>query len=1077
MSNKENNDDIMKEIEENFKKKIEMEKFLYGDEMGIKLEDSIFDMDDEDLVKEKKEVKTEKKKVKKEKKNKNKDRKKFKDMTNKEKVFFILSAIKNIIGKIVRFFLKFFFVLFILLFMCGCIVGGYIFSQVWPYVEEYKEVAYEKFNDIDPNTFTYLSDTVIYDKNNNVISELNVNNYEYIKIDEVSKWVSEGYIAVEDKRFKVHNGIDYKALARASLSIVKNRGKITQGGSTITQQVLKNGLLTQERTLKRKLIEFFLAPEFEKNYSKTQIMEFYINTNFYGNNCYGIETASLYYFGKNSKDLDIAEAAMLVGVSNNGSYYNPRKNFEAVKERQEFVLGEMLEEGYITKEEYQTAKNEELNLVYHREQREKEDYLTSYAIHCAILSMMEKEGFEFKYLFDNEKDYSDYKDRYSDLYMELGSEIRQGGYQIYTSLDVEKQNKLQNIIDDALSKYTEVAEDGRFTFQGASVVVNNETGYVEAIVGGRGTEDEFNRGFLAKRQPGSSIKPLVVYTPAFNTGLYYPSLVMNDKDDPSDKYYPKNYNSSFMGRVSIREALGRSINTIAYQIMRDIGPEYCIDYLTKMKFDTLAYEDFNNMAVSLGGFTFGVRVVDMAKGYSTLINQGTYIDNTCIKKIEYQNEGIVFEEDSEKIPVFEPDAAYLTVDCCRGVLEESYGTGKGRKIKNQVGMAKTGTTNDSKDVWFCGGTEYYSMAVWVGYDTPKDTHLTGSSIPGSIWNTMMTEIHQDLEEKEFEKPESIVELSIDYEGKISKYNTGRVGLFSQTILDKLDEDRLNTVENKRLNLDNLRIEKIEKDLSELCSFNVSDISNATNLLNKLSNINNRIEEVYQEDKKVQLLEKLENIYNYLSDDIDRMNRYVQRQEVLKVVQDRVNLEKNIINSLNDLNNYTISNISDVKYVDNKYSEIQEMIGKLNNSDKEMYYLNHLNSIKSNKDVLLESYREELLQQQEIEKEEIISELELSLGYLKELNTYYNGVEYIFNSFEKQINEAEEQNIDVTYYREELERIKFFIYSLNNSGLENNNFDNEDENSEFVEDNNSGENNNLQENNDLDNVINNENIIN
>ena len=303
-------------------------------------------MSKEDKIRRKEEKLLEKEHIKNEKiEKKNKKREEWRKRS-------IFSKISVILGKIIRFFAKFFLVFFVLCFILGCVVGGYVGLKIWPMVEDYKAIAYDKFDEIGPNTFTYLSDTVIYDKNENVISEINVGNYKYAEIEDVSKWVQMGYISVEDKRFKVHNGIDYKALTRASLSLVKNKGKITQGGSTITQQVLKNNLLTQERTFKRKLIEFFLAPEFEKRYSKQDIMEFYVNTNFYGNNCYGIETASQYYFGKSAKDLTLAESALFVGMSNNASVYNPKKNLESTIEKQHFVLKQMLNDDVITEKEY-----------------------------------------------------------------------------------------------------------------------------------------------------------------------------------------------------------------------------------------------------------------------------------------------------------------------------------------------------------------------------------------------------------------------------------------------------------------------------------------------------------------------------------------------------------------------------------------------------------------------------------------------------------------------------------------------------------------------------------------------------
>lgn len=952
-----------------------------------------------------------------------KEKKKWKDQTGIERILTILRVIKKTIGIIIRFFAKTLLVLFVLAFVGACLAAGYVGSQVWPYVEEYKEVAYEKFESIGPNTFTYLADTVIYDKDGNLISEINVNNYEYVDIENVSKWVSEGYIAVEDKRFKVHNGIDYKGLTRAALTIFKTGGEVTQGGSTITQQVLKNGLLTQERTLKRKLIEFFLAPEFEKQYTKQEIMEFYVNTCFYGNNCYGIETASLYYFAKPSSELTIGEAAVLVGMSNNGTLYNPRKNYDLVKEKQIIVLGEMLEEGFITEEEYNTVKEEPLNFVYEREARVKENYQTSYAIHCAILALMEQEGFEFEYIFANEKANTDYNNRYSELYNEIGSKVRAGGYTIYTSLDTTKQEQLQTIIDSALSKYTEKAEDGRYTFQGAAVVVNNDTGFVEAIVGGRGTDDEFNRAFLAKRQPGSSIKPIVVYAPAFNTGLYYPSLIMNDVDDPEDKYYPKNYGGSHRGLMPIREALGRSINTIAYQIMKDIGPNTGLKYLEKMKFSSLSYLDNNNTSISLGGFTYGVRVTDMAKAYSTLVNQGNFIDNTCIYKIEFQNEGVIYEEDSAIISVYEPDAAYLTVDSCKGVLEAYYGTAGSRKLKNQVAMAKTGTTNSAKDVWFCGSTEYYSMAVWVGYDTPKDTGLTGGSIPGLIWNQMMTEIHKDLEKVEFEKPETVVSLSIDSEGKISKYPTGQTDLFSQALIDKAEDERLGLIEAKKISMDNERVNDIRDDLDVLYRYVIKDIKGLNYLKTSFANFEAEIGEIYQEDKRNELFDYLNEIKAYFAMDIANMERYLDRVATIEYLRKDIEREKDIVNRLNSFNSYSVKAISDINYVQDVYEGLIEQIYGLQDENKVQKYMDLLYQIKGYKDIALKPYIEEREKELEVERNQINETLKLTLDFLNGINEYYFGVETLFRNFENQLLIAEEKGVDTSIYYQELEIIK------------------------------------------------------
>lgn len=941
------------------------------------------------------------------------------------KILPILLKTKKITGKVVRFLLKFFMVFFIVLFVLGCIAGGYVGLKVMPKIEEYKQLAYDKFDSIGPNTFTYLSDTVIYDKNGDVLTELNVGNYEYVKIDNVSNWVQEGYIAVEDKKFKVHNGIDYKALVRATLSLVKNKGEITQGGSTITQQVLKNNLLTQEKTFARKLTEFFLAPEFEKKYSKKEIMEFYVNTNFYGNNCYGIEAASQYYFGKSAADLTIGESALFVGMSNNATLYNPKKNYDGVMSRWKFVLGEMLEENVITQEEYDTTLEQGLTFVYTRENRGKEDYLTSYAIHCSILELMKNEDFEFKYLFVDEKEYNDYRTAYTDLYNELGEKIRAGGYKIYTSLDVEMQDKLQKIVDKNTSGFNEKQEDGRYAFQTAAVVVNNETGYVEAIVGGRGTDDEYNRGFLAKRQPGSSIKPLVVYAPAFNSGLYFPSLIMNDKDDPNDKYYPRNYSGNFLGNMSIREAVGRSTNTIAYQIMKSIGANNGLEYLAKMRFDTMSNVDNNNTAVALGGFTYGVRVSDMAKGYSTLVNGGEYIDNSCIIKIEYQNEGEVFHEKSERVPVYEADAAYMMIDCCKTVLYQPYGTSVSRRPNNAIVMGKSGTTNNHKDAWFCGSSVYYSMAVWSGYDTPRSTNLTGGSLPGKIWQQMMQELHKGKEQVDFERPETVINKPITHNGNIANYNSGIYDMFSQTLLDKAEAERKAIKEQKKIAADNQLIGEIDIDLNNLRTYVIQDIDALTYLTSRFTNLDDSISNVYQTEQKTRLETELSEIEEYYAIDIRNMKQLNVRNKAIEDAKSDIANEKVLVEKLNNLNAYVVTDRKDISIVEGMYKEIDKLLKNSKNTVKDKYTPIY-NEIVGYKEILLKPYRDMIEEEKHIEREEAESLLQEYLAELGTYNIYESALEALFIKIEQQMEVCESLDIDISDYYADYVSEKEFI---------------------------------------------------
>ena len=460
---------------------------------------------------------------------------------------------------------------------------------------------------------------------------------------------------------------------------------MTQGGSTITQQVIKNTYLTQERTFTRKIVEILLAPELEKKYSKADIMEFYCNTNFYGHQCYGVEAASLYYFGKHAQDLEPEEAAVLIGISNSPSAYDPVSHPDASKEKRNDVLKSMYEMGYLSDEDYEKAVSAPLKIVQQETEGTDENYQSSYAIHCAALELMKLNGFEFQYTFADKEDYEAYTQRYTAAYSEQSDRIRAGGFQIYTSLDSDLQTRLQNQIDTSLSGFTELQENGKFALQGAGVIVDNRTNYVTAIVGGRGTDDPFNRAYLSARQPGSTIKPLIDYGPAFDTGEYYPSRTVNDhkwKDGPS------NSGGRYFGNVTVREALNRSLNTVAWQVLEDIGIDYGLNYLGEMQFQKLTYVDNDVPSLSIGGFTNGLRVVDMAKGYSTLANGGVYNDRTCIVKIVHEHDGELTKDMKPSAKqVYRSDSAFMLTDVLKGTFTASYGTGRGLGLENNMPAA------------------------------------------------------------------------------------------------------------------------------------------------------------------------------------------------------------------------------------------------------------------------------------------------------------------------------------------------------------------------------------------------------
>ena len=660
----------------------------------------------------------------------------------------------------------------------GGIVGLCVYVKVLPMFTEAREEVFDKLVHLSKDDFIMKEDTVVYDANGKKVGSVNAGSYKYVSINDISPYIYDGYIAVEDKRFKTHGGVDLVATMRAGVSLLKHNMEITQGGSTITQQVIKNNLLTQNKSYTRKIAEILLAPTIESKFTKAQIMEFYCNSNFYGNKCYGVGAASRYYFGKKCTDLEPQEAAMLIGLSNSPTAYNPVLHPQAALKKRNRVLKTMCNEGAITPKEYKAAVKKELNIKQLSEEgSSNETYVISYAIHCSAISLMEKEDFKFKYVFDSKEDYQKYNKTYSKAYSEKIESIRSGGYKIYTSINMKKQKKLQKSVDEGLAFNKEKDNDsGKYALQGAAVCVNNETGYVEAVVGGRGKNDQYNRAYLAARQSGSAIKPLIDYTPGFESGMYSPSTIVNDNKFTNG---PSNAGGAYYGSVHIREAVARSLNTVAWQVLDNISVKYGLSFLDKLHFHNISYIDNDNMALSLGGFTEGVRVVDMAKGFSTLANNGSFSDRTCVKKIEHVSDGVVYKNNNEKTQVYSEDAAWMMTDVLKGVFNESYGTGRKLKLENgQICAGKTGTTNSSKDVWLCGYTKYYTTVVWAGYDTPRAMPgASGASIPGVIWKDYMDKIHEKLKPQDFTMPSTISLAKYDSAGNIIEGTTTQKSKF------------------------------------------------------------------------------------------------------------------------------------------------------------------------------------------------------------------------------------------------------------------------------------------------------------
>ena len=640
------------------------------------------------------------------------------------------------------------------------------------HTSEYKKIknkTYDILASMDKNSFRKEQNTKFYDHDGNVIGEINSGDYEYAEIADIPINLQNAYIATEDQRFKVHNGVDWIGTARASLSLVLHRGEITQGGSTITQQVIKNNLLSQEQTFARKFLEISIAPQLEKKYTKQEIMEFYCNSNYYGNGCYGVQSASRFYFGKDVNELSLAESAMLAGVSNSPNNYNPVTNEKAAIKRMKIVLNNMLNQKYITEKEYKQAISYEINVVQkNRALVSTGNYMCSYALDCAIRKIMDKNGFQFEYLFKDEDSYNNYWNKYNKMYNEISSEIMAGGYKIETSFDSDIQSSVQSIIDGDMSGYQEVA-NGKFVNQAATVIIDNNSGMIVAMVGGRGTTDEYNRGFISTRQPGSTIKPILVYAPALDSGLINPSTILNDTkvyavDGDENSFSPENATKNFLGNMSVREALARSVNTIPFQLYKQIGIGTAMEYLKTMHFTSIDPSDYTSSTLPLGGFTNGVTVVDMAKAYATLENNGQYQDSDCITKITHEFNGVLYSNENLDVSqIYSADAAFMTTDMMEGVIKQPYGTAYGLNINNHIVAAKTGTTNEDRDSWMCGYSKYFTTAVWVGKD--DNNPLSDTSVSKKIWSDIMNTLHTGKEIKDFSLPDSIQYKSVNTNGE------------------------------------------------------------------------------------------------------------------------------------------------------------------------------------------------------------------------------------------------------------------------------------------------------------------------
>jgi membrane peptidoglycan carboxypeptidase len=677
-------------------------------------------------------------------------------------------------------------VLFVLVVITGLIV--YFYQTYGKTILELQTEAKRQVRSSTSDTFKASQTSLVYDTESNLISTLKAEkDVYYIPYENIPISAIDAMVVSEDKNFLEHDGVDYWANLRAAVALIKHKGKITQGASTITQQLARNIFLTHQVTYERKIEEIFVAQELEKKYSKYEILEFYLNNIYFSNGYYGIQAAAQGYFGKGVNSLSLSQMIFLCAIPNSPNRYNPVTHMDNTMERRDRLLIQLFEARKIGIEDYQKAISETIELQ--QEKTVKKNYVETYAYHCAIKALMKQQGFVYRNQFDSEEDRQTYEEAYDELYYRFQKDLFVKGYRIYTSIDLKKQKQLQKSVNSALSEFKDKNDEGVYQMQGAAVCIDNDDGRVVAIVGGREQDMKgytLNRGFQSYRQPGSAIKPLIVFTPAFERE-YTPESMVSDK---RIKDGPRNSDGAYLGTIKLQKAVELSKNTVAWQLFQELTPETGLSYLLKMNFSRIKDNDYG-LSASLGGFTIGVSPVEMAAAYTAIQNDGFYREPTCIVKIMDSEGSEIVGDFIEEKQIYQTNAARIMTEALTGVMMK--GTGKGLGLTGTISAGKTGTTNDKKDGWFVGYTPYYTTSVWVGYDMPKTVNdLKGGTYPGMIWHDYMEKIHDVSMTKQFEfydwrsELEKKEEEAKQEEELINQENTDTQEVILEEDIDRLD---------------------------------------------------------------------------------------------------------------------------------------------------------------------------------------------------------------------------------------------------------------------------------------------------
>ncbi|MGR7911305.1 transglycosylase domain-containing protein [Lysinibacillus capsici] len=571
-----------------------------------------------------------------------------------------------------------------------------------------------------PEVEAQLPVTLI-DRNGQTFSEEYVEWRQPLSLQEIPQIAQEIFITSEDADFYTHIGFDLSAIIRAVVAN-SNSNTTSQGGSTITQQLVRMRYLSEEKTYERKLTELFYAYELEKEFDKEAILTMYLNESYFSNQVYGIGGAATYYFQKPLQELSIAEIAFIAAIPNNPSLYNPLKNYDQTKARQERLLDTLAANGAITEGEAKNYKADAITLNV-KDKIQSYPMYSTYVLQELKWLVAEKEGYADRLSStDNEEEKKKIK---AQLDIRLNT-LFQNGLIIHTALDPTKQQHDEEKMSAIL---------GTSPWQAAGAAIENQSREIVSLYAGKNYEKfDFHRAFQGTRQPGSAFKPLAVYAPFFETTSHTPDSIVNGGRYCVGSFCPQNYGGYTYGDVSIRTAFRHSYNTSALRLFQTVGVETAFHYLNRFHFRSIVEKDYN-YAASLGGLTYGVTALELADAYTSFID-GSYVLAHSIRKVTALDGTELYSWDTQRDQIWSPK----TVKYMRELLADvvANGTGQGVYSNSSYVGAKTGTTNDYRDYWLAGLNNEYTAAVWLGYDKPQSMQqLEEYKIHHQLFNVLL----------------------------------------------------------------------------------------------------------------------------------------------------------------------------------------------------------------------------------------------------------------------------------------------------------------------------------------------------